>query len=188
MTRATDGVLACPGGGKVATAACGRGRERLCGGERERKEARQGDATRPSRRVGKRSAEESRPYAHTLHQPAALRPGPAHDLSAARALQGIAGAQADHSILLRKGRLNRRKKPLRNTSGGAFPICIYPSAVSSGAPPPFSAGGCPPSPVASCVWGSCVCPSGAVTGGACSAGGCTAGDVCSGAAGSAGVT
>ena len=38
--RSTDGILACPGGGKVATAARGGKRERLCGGERERKEAR----------------------------------------------------------------------------------------------------------------------------------------------------
>ena len=35
-----------PGGGKVATAASGRGRERLCGGEWEWKEARMGDAPR----------------------------------------------------------------------------------------------------------------------------------------------
>ena len=38
--RSTDGILACPGGGKVATAAGGGKRERLCGEERERKEAR----------------------------------------------------------------------------------------------------------------------------------------------------
>ena len=36
----TDGILACTGGGKYATAASGRGRERICGGEWERKEAR----------------------------------------------------------------------------------------------------------------------------------------------------
>ena len=39
--------------GKAATAAGGRERERLCGGEWERKDARQGDAERRFRRVGK---------------------------------------------------------------------------------------------------------------------------------------
>ena len=36
-------------------------RERVCGGERERKEARKGDVPRPSRRVGKPRSEGSRP-------------------------------------------------------------------------------------------------------------------------------
>ena len=39
--------------GKTVTAAGGREREQFCGGEKERKEARQGDAPRLSRRVGK---------------------------------------------------------------------------------------------------------------------------------------
>ena len=51
--RSTDGILACPGGGKTVTAAGGGRKEQFCGGGTELKEALWGDAQRRFRRVGK---------------------------------------------------------------------------------------------------------------------------------------